>query len=63
MTKFYNVHDYFLRSYEAAKFRVIFELYLDVSGVILANDHTQYANSGLDVNFWNDKRGSFKQKL
>ena len=40
LTGFSNVHDHFLRSCEVSNH--------DVSGIILANEHTQYANCGLD---------------
>ena len=48
--KFYGVFDHFSWTYEVAKFWTI-KLYLDVRGVIHANEHTKYANSDLDVNF------------
>ena len=36
--------------------------WLNVSSVIHTNEHTKYANCGLDVNFWNFK-DHFNQNL
>ena len=69
--KFYGVFDHFSRAYEVAKFWMI-KLYVNVSDVIHANDHTKYANCGLPVNFWTFlstsfcfiiKKDNFKQNL
>ena len=63
--------DHFSRTYEVAKFRII-KLYLDVSDVTHANEHTKHANCSLYVNLWNFwlmpscfmmKKDHFKQKL
>ena len=50
--KFYGVFDHFARIYEVAKFSII-KLYLDVSDVMLANEHAKHAKCGLHVNFSN----------
>ena len=52
LAKFYELFGHFSRTYKVVKFWVI-QLHLDVSDVIHANGHTEHANCGLHVNFWN----------
>ena len=47
--KFYDVFDYYSRSYKVAKFSIM-ELYLDVRDVIHAKGHTKHANCGFPTN-------------
>ena len=42
---------HFLQAYEVVKFLMI-KLYITVSDLIHSNEHTKYANCGLDKNFW-----------
>ena len=69
--KFFDILLHFSGTYEVAKFWVV-KLYLDVSDVIHANEHTKNANCDLPVNFWifllksfcfMMKKNHFKQKL
>ena len=46
------IFDHFSRTYEVGKIWMI-KLYLLVSDVIHANEHTKYANCGLHANLWN----------
>ena len=56
--KVYSVFDHFYELYEVAKFRMV-KLYLDVSDVIHANEHTKLAICALHVNLWNFLSMSF----
>ena len=64
--KFSSIFEHFCGTYEAAVLLMI-KPYLDISDFIGANEHTKYANWGLNVNLeffvnailFYDRKGSF----